>query len=686
MRNETIKQGISFKRFLLMNLSQKSKICIFFTVAYLLIAIIIASFIPSGRVDKELVNAVLYVTCSILFAPVLIFVTISFSYLYKKNAEDFFFSLPMKRTKMYWSTYITGFITSAVPIVLYAYTFYLLCSFNTTGLSVLPVTWIVIKMLLFLLCIYSFYVFIAVNTGSIISQLLMSVGSIVIIPAMFLGWALLAQNTLIGFDMGTMADNPAFFRLFYALRFLYTEASFDIISVLLILLIGAVFAVSGWMFFNKRKCESASKWLSFSVLYPLIKIIVVVTAASYTALLATGGNKMNLGIIIPMTIVSIVAYVITDMILEKSTRTFYSRKSLISFLIGWGGIALFCILLNNGFFGYSNRVPKEFDIQYVSIYMSTDNVTLPGNGGYGYESSENIEKIRKIHMKMIELSESSQEKEGDWRNPQNGVYMYSYIKYKLKNGFTVERNYYVGDRYIEQLAKSIQQTKESKMVQSKVMHVEAKDVSSITAQNANAYRFKDQPDIEKIVNALKQDTKNKIEGTKRSNTAVDMPGLSLTLIMKRDRWRDVDQGYDSYSIDASYSETIKVLRELQLNKKLSEMHADSSILNVDVDIGELRNADGKKIIVDGEEYDNIINDNHNYSFDGYSLFYMENKSYIDAIVFYCESHPVIEADFKNYYVVTLSTEWSSKDFYIPREKMPEPLKSIFEDAIQKIVK
>lgn len=108
----------------------------------------------------------------------------NYRYLYKKNSNELYFSLPIKREKLFNYTYLSGLLLLLVPLLVYYFICYGYCAIIFPGvqlyLKIYPLLFVFILSIL-LVAQYTIFTFLSVKCNNILDSILIN-GSYVIMP------------------------------------------------------------------------------------------------------------------------------------------------------------------------------------------------------------------------------------------------------------------------------------------------------------------------------------------------------------------------------------------------------------------------------------------------------------------------------------------------------------------------
>lgn len=166
---------------------------------------------------------------------------------------------------------------------------------------------------------------------------------------------------------------------------------------------------------------------------------------------------------------ALLVFVILDAVLRRSFKEF--KRDLVFLPMHLAVITAIFFIFSTGLFGYSKRVPAAEDIKSVSVStvgvqsffseyypMREDILVYPGSNEMisGFESEKDIKLIRDIHAKIAELNAADAYEMWKFSADHSSKRLASRIQftYYLKNGKTVRRSFRnVSAGVIEELLK-----------------------------------------------------------------------------------------------------------------------------------------------------------------------------------------------------------------------------------------
>ena len=372
-----------------------------------------------------------------------------FSYLYQTRSAGMMASLPVSRSSMFITSYLSGLLP-VLACQLLAYLAALLLE-ASNGLIVISVlnTWLFCSACAFVF-FYSFAVFCAMLTGSVaIMPLVYLVFNIVvpvveycirvILEAMVYGFFsngvslkflspivyILNGDVTVGENSKIIWDNGV-----SVLR--VAEYTADT-AIYIYGIVGIAFAYIALHLYRRRRMESATDTVAILSLKPIFKYcmsagtgIVLGDLVKEIVFGSSGYTGPAGGIVIGvmMVIGAVVGYFAAEMILRKSFKVItVSRREGMILICAF--FIVFTAIAETGLLGYETRVPDAKDVE--SVYVVNGTVI---------RSPENIEKVTALHKNIIRDKKLNEK--------ANSVYTV-YITYTLKNGREITRCYGLDD-------------------------------------------------------------------------------------------------------------------------------------------------------------------------------------------------------------------------------------------------
>lgn len=463
-----------------------------------------------------------------------------FSYLYSKSKVDLFHSVPIKRDTLFAAEYVAGIITFIVPyiaflaltiivgavngmvdgrsivsacIMLFVNLFGFLFSYNTTILAIEITGHIAVGILgtgVFLLYLPAFDSLISgyqeefFTTKSYYGNglILDKIGSIVSL-------------------FGDLTDGMSSFNGIYNLR------AGKYIQYLIYIVITLVLSI---VIFRIRSSESAGKSMAFKKSMSFVEVLLLVPVSLGGAILFelfTGfGFNISFGWYIFGFIASLViGHVCIQGIYYQDFKSLF--KNISNMLIAGGIAAVIAALFIFDLTGYDKYIPKESKVESAAVasYAMQGNVNY-----YDFEGSKdeygspnyardlldyrlsNIKITDKeliLEIARIGVADSINYKNDTAKgyNSDNDRYSAVEVKYNLKNGGTVNRQYFIDLASHMDLYNKIYTNEDYKKVACPMLSLNDEDVSDIRFSSVfgdEDIRLTDE-DMHALVNAYKAD-------------------------------------------------------------------------------------------------------------------------------------------------------------------------------------
>lgn len=408
---------------------------------------------------------------SIFIAAIVIAIAV-FGYLYQSRSANMIHTLPVTRTQLYVTNYVSGLLLLIVPQFLGA----LLTNLVILGKAA-DTTWIVWgwfgitagETLFF----YSFAVLMVMFTGQLLAAgLFYLIWNFLYIVAVFL---IDGMGTLFFYGMSDnliVTNAHPLFPLFY----LFRKVGFDrnsltgevwsqgVGALLAYMLVGVVFAVLAWWIYEHRRIECAGDFLSMKWTAPVFRWGVVLVGGIGCALFVTyivsdysSWNTRIARFVIALILFSVALFFASEMFIEKSFRVFHKR--LIVECVSCVAVLLVgTALLHFDVFGVESYVPQAENVAMVCVQW--------GGNEVDFEDPEKIGEVTALHQLLVDhLDEQKKYTDGNGNEiaSTDGIeqtYLgYVSIDYTMKNGKAVKRYYYSSTKdqnYAEQVDGQLQ--------------------------------------------------------------------------------------------------------------------------------------------------------------------------------------------------------------------------------------
>ncbi len=508
----------------------------------------IEPYYSPNNYDREHYIEILYnpiVLLTIFVLPVLVSILL-FKYTNEEKSSSFIHGLPISKKKLYITNILTGIIMYVIPFLVNLIIIIVL-NLGDMGnyLQFADITkWFGVCML-YSTMFFAFATFIGAFCASKISHGILTyilmyapIGIIdltsIIIEKMLYGFKGLSSN------LEEFSKLP-FIKIIEDFRemssyYLDQAIKFETSTIIIYITSIIVMLVLGYFIYKKRKLEITKEFIAFKGIRSFIKYAAtfLVNLLSYMYFYDVIG-KHNIRTLLASFVITLIAYLIIEMILKKTYKVF---KSIIGFIIYAVVITITFVILNTGAFGYETRIPKAEDVEEVSFEMRNETTN--------FKEKQNIENIIDFQQKLVD-----EKKEG---------YSEYTLEYKLKNGRKITRKYDINNslykeelnkiltsnEYYEEKIKQIEDVQKIKRITINISYKEQYSTKTIRIKES---------DMSDFIENLTKDIKN------RKATINDNEYVS-EVARKNDKLRSI---YVQVELKEDVSKTIKYISFEDIN-------------------------------------------------------------------------------------------------------------------------
>ena len=316
-----------------------------------------------------------------------------FGYLHNKKQVHFYHSLPITRRQLFLHQYGLGLLLNFIPLIMMYFAMVGVPAIYG-GLSVVSMGILIkqlLQILLFSWISYSIAVLAAQLTGTVLTQMAMTLilqfGLLVVVACTVLNF----DQFLNTFSMGTWMEedlfalSPFMYAIYYlnqACNFYSVElniiSSLSMVAIAVNIIMAALITIGAFILYTKRPSEAAGSPLVFRFSAPIVKWVLMYTAATLggTLFLEVGGKVF---FVIGILLFALLTHMFSEAILQKDFKAMLHNMK---------GFAVFAVLLC-GFYAslywdvwqYDNYVPQdiakvesiEFTMEGVSSYSNEEN-------------------------------------------------------------------------------------------------------------------------------------------------------------------------------------------------------------------------------------------------------------------------------------------------------------------------
>ncbi|MBQ6999062.1 MAG: hypothetical protein IJN62_04660 [Clostridia bacterium] len=447
-----------------------------------------------------------YITVPILLALVVptVVALLVFRFIHSKKQSVFIHSIPVSRKANYVSSILASFTLMLVPIILNGIILILISMFGYGHYFTVRdcFVWIGYNLIgVFLM--FSVAVFAASVTGN--SFAMVAINALI---HSFLFITVATLSVMAGVFVYGYIDSNILFenimqRNFAVVVFGFMDKYFreDITALQIVKFVIAAIAlyIGSYFLYKKRRLETASDVAGFKCLNHIFKYVVTFLATMFGfAIFAPYIEENAVVFTIIIAIISIIAYVASEMVLKKTVNILYAWKGYVGFAAFF--VALVVLFSQTSFFGYETKVPEIAEIEEASLY----------NYYHREEpftaNEELVKMVIDAHEDFISVIPSTSY-ERLYNSPYNTRI---HIKYNLKNGKTVYRVYPVTYEQRVELMNAFYEYDEYKQMCEEIFVDESKVIGiDIQSYNNGGYREEHEiDDYKELLAVLKEDILN----------------------------------------------------------------------------------------------------------------------------------------------------------------------------------
>lgn len=513
-------------------------------------------------------------------------------YLYSKSKMDFFHGLPVKREKLFISSYLNGIFIYFIPYVINLIIYFFIGAANKflTGNAIKGAfTALLINLLGFLL-IYSISIIAVMLTGNLIVGLL---GTAVF---MFYGPALLFIKMSLCeafFDTYTyyqqISDDEILSRLSPIFAYSYMSSIigekkffFYLIGILILTVIAIIVSL---YLYKIRPSEAAGKSMAFYKTQAVIKTLIVIPIAMVGGLLFMGMSESNAfsWMIFGILLTGALAHGIIEIIYNSDFKSIISNKLNMGICI----ILSVCIALLVKFdlIKYDSYIPSENNVESLSVSFSSLEPNLQYYDFYNeYDDSNSYQYYNYIdatqyqldHIKIPNLEYAYPLIQYAVNNNIGNNYSYTsqddddvytsfIVKYVLNNGKETYRQYTVKLEDVVDYIKELYNDENYKLGVYQILSLDNSFVNSISYFNMTEGRTEllnmTKEQMNEFMEIYKADLKN-LSGTELLE---EIPATLLEFTMGQEENAINKNVIQTYYVYSSFTKTLEYMKSLGAN-------------------------------------------------------------------------------------------------------------------------
>ncbi len=373
-----------------------------------------------------------------------------FSYLNSRVSVNFYHSLPIRRTKLFFMHYFGGIFIFAAAVVanlLIAFCILAANGFFEAKLAAMLVR-IALSAAVYFIVIYSSTVLVGMTTGLAPVQFLLTLFAMAILPLLYLAWILYNYEFVTNFwvDYYLTYDKIKWLSPIFFVGSGEVLGTGKVIGAFAFSLVCVIISV---VLYHFRLSERSGNPIVFGGFAQFVKYAVMLTAALYAAILFYEiGGWFYFGAVSG----TVLSWMIANAIINKTGRAMFK---------GVCGMAIFAVCLlalisvpRFDLFGVVSRLPETGSVKSIEARFGGD------ERGFVFNEKSNISALRQIYDAADLTSESQTDfvpQARTWRNVLIDTDIYSLsmprsggmleLVFKDKFGFRYARSIYVSDKY-----------------------------------------------------------------------------------------------------------------------------------------------------------------------------------------------------------------------------------------------
>lgn len=424
----------------------------------------------------------------------------SFFYLHSRKKVDLYHSIPVRREMLFAVSYLNGLLIYLVPYIINVLLCFVILQMNgLMSLDRLLVAFTAVGINLLYYClIYTLAIIAVMLTGNIVVSCLGTAVFLVYGPVL-MGIKVMYCTEFFKTYAGDRSDSVILKFLSPLGSYLYAanprslgDYQMDHTSIIKTVLITVVLLLFALFLYKKRPSEAAGKAMAFSVSKPIIKFLLVLPSALLGGIIfrQISANSSTGWFIFGLVFVFIVSGAIIEIIYNFDVRCAFGRKRHM--LINGVVVAAIVCIFQFDVFKFDLYIPDESIIESMSVSISGLDSNLnylerESNGNsYEYVGRDTYQLQ---HMKITDFGAAytlagigiTEAKDNREINMED-YYTYR-IKYSLKNGRIVYRNYNLNLEESYDLLKDVFINEEYKKAHYPIYTWEADDLLNVSCSS-----------------------------------------------------------------------------------------------------------------------------------------------------------------------------------------------------------
>ncbi|NLL68443.1 MAG: ABC transporter permease [Clostridiaceae bacterium] len=292
-----------------------------------------------------------------------------FSYMHFQKNTAMIHSLPLTRSTLYVTNYISGLVIVIIPLLFNG--LILIITEVIVGIPKTSYTWAWLGVnLIMTFLLYNFAIFIGMFSGHMAAHAIFFY--ILNFLALFIEGVI--RSIMVNFFFGYSYSyiDPTFEVLspLYYLETLYRGFQSDRGNIVVLVgyfIVGIVFLVSAYYLYKKRQMEVATDVISYSFVKPIFKYSVAFCSAALIGTIIVdilSVSETLSAYIISYLIGGFIGYFAAEMLMRKTFRVFKAYKGFVAFSLI---LSLFLCSIEFDLYGFERKVPKDSEVEIISV-------------------------------------------------------------------------------------------------------------------------------------------------------------------------------------------------------------------------------------------------------------------------------------------------------------------------------
>ncbi len=374
----------------------------------------------------------------LLFAIAVPIVTavLVFNNIHSSKQAIFVHSLPVTRRSNYISSVAASLTLMLAPLIINAVILLAMSvsAYSTVFSAIHVMYWLFINIAIIFI-MFSVSVFSAILTGNTTANIVINAFIHVVPLLAALTIYLVSDTFLYGFCMSDsfianeiMENTPIvwLFKKVLSLNDIYNI--FARPQIWCYIIGSAALYVITYLLYENRRIEACGEMAAFKIFKPILKYALVTGAAIAVFGIFSSSDISAAAIFITAIVITLIVYFASEMLMCKTFKVFSKYKGYLAFAACAAAFISFFAFTN--VFGYETTIPDSTEIDRAAVYV---------NYRYDYPTSSDanvIAAVRNIHSGFI--SDIPITRDDD-------VYPLMRVRYELKNGKIVTREYHVSE-------------------------------------------------------------------------------------------------------------------------------------------------------------------------------------------------------------------------------------------------